>query len=108
MPLLLLPLLLAAAAPEPVSPWVALDAAHVAWMECAVAGAARAAAAGAGVEAAVERGWAACQGEEAALRAAYARVETKASPAVLDDLVAQDKRRQAFLLRAAAADALRR
>ncbi|MEA3060439.1 MAG: hypothetical protein QOJ94_220 [Sphingomonadales bacterium] len=105
---LLLPLLLAAASPEPVPPFVALDNAHVAWMECAVDAAARAGAAGADAEVAIQRGWAACPREEAALRAAYARVETRATPAELDDLVAQDKRRQAFLLRAAATGQLRR
>jgi hypothetical protein len=105
---LLLPLLLAAAAPEPVPPFVALDDAHVAWMECAVDSAGRAGAGGGDVEAAVRRGWAACPREEAALRAAYARVEPGATPAELDDLVAQDKKRHAFLLRAAATGQLRR
>ena len=104
-PLLLL--LAAAAPPEPVSPWVALDSAHVAWMECAAGAAFRAGAAGADPEAAVQRGWAACPREEAALRSAYARVEPHATPAVLDDLVAQAKSRHAFLLRAAAAGQLR-
>ena len=85
--------------------FAALDDAHESWMRCVIPAAERLAGA-AGEEAAiVEAAYRACAREEAAVRSLLGALTPGATPADVDDIVAQDKRRSGYLVRAAIAHA---
>jgi hypothetical protein len=102
----MLAFLLAAAALQPPTDFVALDEAHEAWARCAVAGAVRLSPHPQGDEAALTGGYAACAAEERAMRTVLARLHPEASPADIEDVVDRFRRRHVdVLIRAAVARA---
>ena len=97
----LLALLAALQAPS----FAALDDAHESWMRCVIPAAERLAGAPGEEEAIIEAAYRACAHEEAAVRALLGALTPGATPADVDDIIAQDKRRSAYLVRAAISNA---
>src|SRR6185436_1204907 len=85
------------------SDFVALDDAHQAWLRCVLPAAQRLAGRGETAAAAAAQAYRACAREEAAVRAVLARLHPGAPAADLDDILAQFRRRSAYLVQAAIA-----
>jgi len=97
----LLALLAALQAPS----FAALDEAHESWMRCVIPAAERLAGRPGEEDAIVEAAYRACEREEVALRAIHRALDPRSTPADVDDIIAQDKRRSSFMVRAAIANA---